>query len=110
MYIESEQLDFWPQNVIHVDFRNRYAYECSPPLTNSERIINDWFVASKKARDSRLKHYQEWKEFLYSIRCMVGQLRLRVYKKGEYIIVERIPYRGEALREKVVKHRLRVAK
>ena len=110
MHIEPEQLDFWPQNVIQVDFKNRYAYECSPPLNNSERIINDWFVASSKARDTRKKRYQEWKEYLYSIRCMVGQLRLRVYKKDDNIIVERIPYRGDALRQKMLEHRLQVAK
>ena len=108
--IEPEQLDFWPTNLIQVDFKSRKSYELSPPLTNADRIINEWFAASERQRKDRQQRYQAWKEYLYSIRCMVGQLRLKVYKKGNTIIVERIPYRGDTLRQKMLQHRLRVIK
>jgi hypothetical protein len=108
--IEPEQLDFWPNNVIDVDFKLGRSYELSPPLTNSERIIYEWYAASERERKLKQQRYREWKEFLYSIRCMVGQLRLKVYKKGSNIIVERIPYRGDKLRQKMIQHNLQVVK
>lgn len=110
MLSEPEQLDFWPDNVIEADFRLGISYELSPPLSNSRRIIEEWFVASGKAKAMRERRYREWAEYLYSIRCMVSQLRLKVYKQGNTIIVERIPYRGEALRRKMAQHNLQVVK
>lgn len=106
--IEPEQLDFWPNNVIYVDFKCGRSYELSPPLTNSERIICEWYVASARERELRKQRQREWKEFLYSIRCMVGQLRLKVYKRGSDIVVERIPYSGDKLRQKMIQHNLQV--
>ncbi len=109
-YIEPEQLDFWPTNVVNVDFELGRSYELSPPLTNSDRVIFEWYAASVRERHLRQQRYIAWKEYLYSIRCMVGQLRLKVYQKGNRIVVERIPYRGNKLRQKMSQHNLRVVK
>ena len=110
MQPDPEQLDFWPNNIIQVNFKERYAYELSPPLTNSDRIIYEWIAASERQRLRRRERYQTWKASLYSIRILTPQIRLKVYKKNGEIIVERIPYRGYALREQMKIRNMRVIK
>ncbi|MCG8382907.1 MAG: hypothetical protein MJA28_11950 [Gammaproteobacteria bacterium] len=105
-----EQLDFWPDNLIQVNFKERYAYELSPPLTNSDRIIYEWIAASEQQRLLRQQRFQAWKTYLYAIRILTPQIRLKVYKKNDEIIVERILYRGYTLREQMKLHNMRVVK
>ncbi|MEE8059943.1 MAG: hypothetical protein V3T17_19250 [Pseudomonadales bacterium] len=47
IFQEPKQLGFFETNLIRMEFVANCACDVSPPLTNCERIINDWMVSEK---------------------------------------------------------------
>ena len=97
-----QQMDFWESNVVRLHY--------TLPIGISDAELQRIRVALIEQRRERDKQHENWKRWMYSMRCMIGQFGYRAYKKNNRIIVERIPYHGYALREQMKLHNMWVVK
>ena len=96
------QMDFWESNVVPL-------YHTLPIGISDVELQRVRVALIRQRRESDERH-ENWKRWMYSLRCMIGQFGYRAYKKNNRIIVQRIPYRGYALREQMKLHNMRVVK
>ena len=93
------QMDFWESNVALLHY--------TLPVGISDIELQRVRVALIRQRRESDQRHENWKRWMYSMRCIIGQFGYRAYKKNNRIIVERIPYRSYALREQMKMRNIR---
>lgn len=96
------QLDFWETNVEPIYY--------TLPIGISDGDVARFRDACRHRQTEQRRRHENWKMFMWSIRIFAPQLGYKVYRRGEEIIVERIPLTGDALREQMQKRGLWVVK
>lgn len=93
---EPRQLDLFESNIEPMFY--------SFPVAGSDRAWMEWQAALTLEKERKAREHERWKVKMYSMRWSIGRFGYRAYKQGGSIVVERIPFRGKELQEKMQAH------